>query len=448
MKKKFISCFLLLLIGIILTSCGLSKEVVISFNPYKKQYTQSELALISNDSFVSLNRINFPNLNKETYNVKKEYIDSILNFSFDIYKRIDKTKNMFFSPMGLYSVLSIVSLACNIPEINNVFDQVLYQTKEERNNNYADFYKSNYFVNEDGTVQFYNGVFSTNKYEANHDFISLLTKYYCEAYSMNFYNDQDVNKMLEWIDKRVQSEKFLNKKDLEIDETTAMFIINTLYFNNKWANSFATSKTKEGPFYLNNNEQIQTNYMHHSYLGLAYDYGTYLSVYDYYKNGYSVQYLISKDHKDNIFELLGDYNFLIEDENKRILSSENEDYLIINLDVPKFKNECLINFNDILIELGLDIIFDENSHSLDGAFSNLPIDYSTYLSYVKQKNIVSFSEDGTEIKSTTYAMVGNMSSAPIYRDTINVTLDNPFIYIIYDENHIPLYIGNLNNPNE
>jgi serine protease inhibitor len=68
-----------------------------------------------------------------------------------------------------------------------------------------------------------------------------------------------------------------------------------------------------------------------------------------------------------------------------------------------------------------------------------------FISECKQKNKVSFNEDGTTIKSVTWTGFGAGSAGPM-PDGIEVQLNQPFIYVIYDENDLPLYVGNVVNP--
>lgn len=444
MKKVFMSFILIIFISISLMGCSCRQTS--RFKSYKKNYSLSELKMIASDSFKKINDIEYPDKEIEKVKISQDYLDAIINFSYNIYCNLNGN-NVSFAPMGLYTALSIASLACNNDDINSKIDQVLGIGKARRNNNYPNFYKSNYFVNEYGTVQMYNGLFSTNEYEINSDFIKELTNYYCEAYSMNFANDSDINKMLDWIDNHVQEKSFLKKSDLEISKDTVMYIFNTLYFNNKWANSFITSSTYNDQFFLSNDEKTDALFMTHSYPGTCYDYGTYLSAYDRYSNGYKIQYLVPKDLNDSIYDLVKDHNFLIEDEDKLLIDKEGGSGLIINLSVPKFENECLINFKEILKNIGLGILFDEYSHAFDYAYKNL--NESIYLSVVKQKNKITFSEDGTIVKSVTVSGMAKSTGArfTVYLDTIDIKLDRPFIYVIYDRNNTPIYMGNLDNPN-
>ena len=49
------------------------------------------------------------------------------------------------------------------------------------------------------------------------------------------------------------------------------------------------------------------------------------------------------------------------------------------------------------------------------------------------------------IKSVSYG-AGNKAESTL--DGYNIQLNKPFIYIIYDVNDVPIYVGNMVNPNK
>lgn len=447
--KKLLTSLVLITFFVLLGSCGLPYETS-RYEAYKKSYTRSEIATIDQDTFKKLNNITFPSLALEKNGVNGEYILAVRNFANNVYQHLEKTDNFSFSPMGLYAVLSIMSMGCSNPEYNELIDQLLCANKATRNRNYASFYKNNYFARDTGTTQIYNGLFTTNQYELNNSFLSKLADYYCEAYELDFNKDADVEQVLDWVNSRVQEPGFLKRADLVIDEETVMIIFNTLYFNNKWQKTFMTSSTYPDDFYLQNGNTVTAQYMRHSYRGDVYDYDKYISAYDYYYNGYKVQYLTSKDVNDSIYDLIKNVNFLIEDETKRLTPSnlDYQDNIIINLSVPRFESECKLDFKSVLTELGLGVIFDRFSYAFNDAYTGLDSDTSIYLQYIKQKNKVSFNEDGTIVKSVTYGSLGAAESEPRVYDTIDIKLDSSFIYVIYDADNIPLYIGHVDNPSK
>ena len=105
-----------------------------------------------------------------------------------------------------------------------------------------------------------------------------------------------------------------------------------------------------------------------------------------------------------------------------------------------------MDFSDVLKDCGLSYLFEENSHSFNYAFPDLGASESVHLKFVKQKNKVAFSEDGTTIKSVTMSAEMPTSVGPMEIITVDVNLNKPFIYVIYDSNDLPIYVGHLDKP--
>ncbi len=433
------------------TSCiflpGTRTETKIS--TYKKTYTVQELKQIEANSFKKLNEVSYPDAFRRTvYPVSEEYRAAMYDFALNVYRHRGEDKNFSFSPLGLYTNLSLSALASDNEVALAALDGVLGMTKETRKADFVNMYKTNYFCNENGTVQQYNASFQSNRWGYNRAYTDSLTEHYAEAYQVDFNADAGVNKILEWVDGKTGEKDFLKKDDLAITEDTAMMIFSTLLFDNKWATTYFESNSEEGTFRSATGDQKAT-FMSHTYLGDCYDYGEYIACYDYYRNGMKIKYLTPKAEDGDIFALTAGADLLRDDEKCKILpprAAEDEYYreedLIVHLTMPRFSSECMVDFSEPLKEMGLSYLFEKDNKSFNYAFTGLDEDTSMYLSFVKQKNKVAFSEEGTLIKSVTFAMTGATSAGPM-RDGIDIKLDHPFIYVVYDANDLPLYIGNV-----
>lgn len=407
-----------------------------SVKEIKKRYSINEVNLINNSSFNKLNNIEYPNGNGEFYAVSKKYQNSVKDFAYNVFKNLETNDDNFsFSPLSLYSNLNIISLASNNENVIKDIDQVLGMNEDERKDNFKKMYQTNYFSNEQGTIQMYNAVFQSNKWDYNQEFIVQLSDYYAEAYSMDFNNEAAINMMLYWIDQRMSTDNFFSKEDLDIDEYTAIYFLSTLYFNNTWANKFLTNDTYEAKFKNIDGTSNKISYMNHKSFNDVYEYEDYYSIYDSYKNHLKIQYLLPKNEEQNIFDLLKDKNFLIED-----LTKIKEKY-IIDLSVPKFESTSAIDFTSTMKNIGLNSLFEP--HSIDGAFENIE-ENGFSLKWIKQKNKISFNESGTVIKSLTISAARNSEVMERF-DTLEINLNRPFVYVIYDANNLPLYIGSISN---
>ena len=118
---------------------------------------------------------------------------------------------------------------------------------------------------------------------------------------------------------------------------------------------------------------------------------------------------------------------------------------MINLSVPKFEIESKVDFIPTLEKMGLARLFDSGANSFGRMFTSLPDDARMHLTVVKQKNKISFDEEGTIIRTVTWSQMDGAAS-PGKMKTVGIKLDSPFLYIIYDANDLPLLLGSVVNP--
>ena len=305
---------------------------------------------------------------------------------------------------------------------------------------------ANSFATENSSIQLKNAAFFTNRFDYAPEYVEFLTRRYCEAYQIDFASE--AGKMVDWVNQAVYSKGFISPAFLETNDETALYLFSTLYFKNAWSHKFLKESNVKDSFYLADGTVIDATYMRHSYMAEHYyDYGSYISVKDYYFHGNaSVTYLVPKTEGD-IFALTSAANIFQEDEDKKV-TPEGHGFITVNLKAPKFETETEVDFASCFESLGFGDIFDRNIDSFHGAFTGEKAEgYNFYLQKIKQKNSVGWNEDGTIIKSVSMAMFGAGGAAPrTARDTLDVELNQPFIYIIKDVNDVPIFVGHMDNP--
>ena len=439
MRTMAISFVVIILIPVIFV-LSIFIEVDESPRIYDKSYSLSEKEKLDKETFKSLNSIKYPTklIRQE---ISEEYKNALINFTYNIDEKGNDKDNYSYSPMNLYSNLHLLSLGYKNEEMVKLFDEVLGIEASKRSAEYKKMYENNFKVNDDGTTQMYHGAFLSNGLDINEDYINSLTDNYVEAFSLDFTNDIDINLMLEWINNKMQDKNFFTKDDLYL-ENTIFYLFSALYFSQGWYRSFLNSDTYEDTFYMKDNQNKRVSYMHHTYSDEVYEYDKYFSFYDKYENGYRIQYVVSKDDDVSIDEAIKGQNIFIENpDNKKYIELGNTEYdsISIDLTVPKMDIKATIKFNDILKEMGLGLIFNRDNRNLDNVFND---DQEKGIEVIGQKNHVVFNEDGTIIKSLSFAGAGN-SSPGFYDDALKVKLDHPFIYVIYDYSGLPLFVGHV-----
>ena len=411
----------------------------------QKDYSFIELQNIALSSFISLNTIDYDSISAERRAVTDAYITAVNAFSDRLFSAClaqnNIEDNFSFSPIGVYEILHLLQLAGNSESVLSALTDVLGMNCNQAKGDFINAYLNDVFSNDDGTLQRYNGAFFTTENTVDATYLREIADRYVDAFQMDFSDADAVGQMVDWVNTRLHEEGFLKAQDLDLTDETAFVFFSTLFFDNRWATRFLTGETQQGIFY-GATEQT-ASYMRHSYHGSVYDYGEYVSCYDYYANGMSVKYFTPKSKDADIWTLLNGKSLFFDDEEKLVNTDDHS--LIVDLSVPKFSSESTYNFNAALDTMGLTELYLSAYHPLDKMFSDLLPDESIYLSFIKSKSKVSFSEDGTIIKSYVEAMGEKSNSiGPQRVDTYVIHLDSPFVYVIYDRSGLPLFVGNVN----
>ena len=446
----FVSSTLLAISAIPLSSCvWFHKEE--SVKEYKKSYRMNEIRVAEQNTFRKLNNVAFPNgqdpVRSNISDLEKEAYANFSNKTYHAIVDTSKKDNMSYATVGLYSLLNEMVGASSRASLTEDLNALLGMDEESRETFYAKLMKANSFASEDSTIQLKNGAFFDNFLGYSQNYVDYLTRLYCEAYVLDY--STEAGKMVEWVNQAVNSDGFIDTNFLELTEDSELYLFTTLYFKNMWANKYLEKNNIEDNFYLNDGSVVKTTFMKHSYMTDSYyDYDKYISLTDYYKGGTaSITYLIPKDSKDNIFELTKNVNIFEEDETK-IVRDDNEypETFMVNLTTPKFTLKTDLNFRSSLANLGFEDMFDSNIDSFSKAFDDPKLSqYNIYLSVIKQRNEVEFNEDGTIVKSVSMASMAKEYAMRI-GNTLDVNLNQPFIYIIRDINGTPIFVGHVDNP--
>ncbi len=446
-----VACFLLVVAGVYCIATGTRFDKVASVKKMLDNYSLLEKQKIQQSSFRLLNEIDYGNGERKETKVSSAFQKAVTSFSQSLYDADSlEDHNAIISPVGLYANLDILSLGSD-EMTKGDFDRVLGLSAEERERNYRDMIDANFFKAEKGTSQLRQGMFFSGDhgFEVNSAYLDELTSHRVEAFSLSFYNDSDVNKMVEWVNFYTNGGLSFSKDDLALfPEGNPMintFILYTaFYFNHKWQSTFNQADNYEDSFYLLSGETVEATYLNHKTITDVYDYDDYVAFYDYYANGIKIKYYVPKEKSGSnakspsIFEILKGKNFLKEDENKKRMT-------YVDLSLPKFSYRYQKSFKEILGNLGLSNAFDTDKSAFGPMFSKNPNDYNIYLGDLRQNNKVTFSEDGTEVISLTISQ-GFTGGDPGEKEVYKIVLNQPFIYGIYDQNDLPIFLGQVTNP--
>jgi serine protease inhibitor len=439
---------LLLVAAIAITIVVTNRRDITSFNSKMFDFSIEEKAQVASQSFAPLNKITYPSSTVGSLSISDEYKDSVTSFASKLYTALDERNiNTCYSPLALYAGLDILSGGAN-EEASSELDSVLGLTKEKRKAQWNHMYKANYYSSSSGTTQMHNGFFLTNDYgmTISDSYLADLTSRYVEAYSLDFHKEDDVSKMLSWVDSKTKENGFISKDSLNIFPATdttninVFYLFSTLYFQANWKSTYDGDKTVQDLFYKADGSKVTTEYLRHTTETIYHEYADYVSCMDYYFNGTSIEYFVPKKVEDSIFIILEDKDFLNEDSSTATTS-------YVGLSLPKFTYDVKTDFSSTINKLGLSSLSDSDKKPFNNLLKTNPNNYSAYLGYVKQRNIVSFTEEGSTIKTGSVFAGFGAGSAGNDGYGYEVNLNQPFVYVIRDSNNLPLYLGQFSSPN-
>ena len=381
---------------------------------YLKPYTYEKYISYKNKYF---------NLKKEYYqkggNLNKEIGYANNKLGVNLFNKMDNN-NIIFSPLSITFALALIHLAAkgnSNKELTYLFNHK-YKLEE---------LKQIYKIFNNDIIKITNVCLINKKKNINKEYLDAI-KNLCLV-SLDDFNEKNiiVNKINNYVKNNTNGliKNVITNND--IDQSTLLILINTIYFKSEFLNKFNKNNTEKMLFKGNISKMVDTMKQ--------------INVFPYYEN--KDTQIIEMLYKDNLYAM----GLILPKKNGIIPKlSINETLELINnlkkneieLFLPKFKQRKNIKLIPILQKLGVKDIFDNNAN-LAG------ISKEMYVSNIIHEAIIIVDEIGTEATATTI-IVGREITIISQSKPKLFQADHPFIYYI---RHMPtnifLFYGVLNN---
>ncbi len=406
-------------------------------------YSEAQMDILDSATFRALNSISYDPDRQYTRIDDEAFIASVDSFAYAVFSKMSLTKNGLFSPLGLYMNMDMAYLAVGeeFTELRDNLDALLGGTSYSRGKNISLALRNNYHVSQTGhnvsNVQMRQAAFVDHGREVSGDFVSEATKRRAEVYTADLQSPEDLSKIARWASEAVMEENYLLPSDFSTDQYSVLLLLTSLSFESQWDITFAKEDNVDSRFYPLGGGPIETTFMSHDLSTYYYQGEGFVSFSDYYRSGYSIQYFVPNDLEDHILDLLP-ADFL------SISPREEGEYGYVRLYAPRFELVSTNDFTGVLRSLGLSGLYGDTGRDVLSGIYEAGAGLESRLVSTKQKNTISFTEDGTKASSLTWSL-GAGSTAPGGNGD-EVWLNQPFVYCIRDLDGLPLMLGYLAVP--
>ncbi|MBR5712075.1 MAG: serpin family protein [Lachnospiraceae bacterium] len=350
-------------------------------------------------------------------------------FAYNLFAKcaIGEDKSCLISPYSVYSVLSMLANGAG-GDTAAQMNALLGLTDNSRNA-YLAAWKKQLTGSEGTEFTDSNAIFVRKDLSKSvrKDFLSVCGDYYRAQVFAAEMNEDALNAINEWVSEHTKKRipKILDR----LDGNTAMVLLNAITLDAKWSLPFEEYKTtKDTSFYHEDGTVSKVEMLHgdadslyleNDYLTgcvKSYDNGEYRYIALLPKQGVSLEDVVSKLSPEMVDGLL-----------------KNAEKASVLLSIPKYSCEYEKELNEVLSELGMGNAFT-NDADFSGLFDGR---IDVHVDEVIHKTQLTLDAEGTTAAAAT-AVVMKLSMALAGK---SIKLDRPFVYMIVDQNNLPMFIG-------
>ncbi len=378
----------------------------------------------------------------------EELSETVNNFNWNYFSKLDKDKNIFYSPYSIAAAFSIVANGATgrtQREILNALSTKNIQTLNYGFKNFRAVMEENY---SDGTILKEADLILIDKNFTgngiNSNFQDSVEEFYnAQIDTADFGGNLDGEKerIKNWVAEN--TDNFISDYKSAAGIDTVLDLLNVIYFKGKWVNPFDAEKTWKSNFTNNDGSKSKVQMMAQSFKNKIRYYADekFMAIEIPYEKNFAAMYVILPRNEDalNVAELWdaekNSYkeNFLANLKAAPIFNGTIEVF------IPKFELDIKNKLNEDLQRMGIRRAFNDNAE-----FSNIIKRTQLKISNATHQAKIKVDEEGTEAAAVTeITMTKTTAAAPSRR--IYFRADRPFLFVIRDvQSEIDLFTGAVN----
>lgn len=340
------------------------------------------------------------------------------------------SENRVYSPISLYAALSMLTEMTDGETKRQVMALLGAADSETLRQTVRDLWLSAYIDDGKSVCRLANGAFLRESADVKQEAVDALVDwYYASTYRVPMGTEESDKAIAGWLNQNTGGLLSEETGNIRTDGNDLLRLYNTIYYKSSWRDAFESSRTREDVFTAANGAKQKTEFMHRTESG-SYRKG----------EGYTAA-LRSLNYGRMVF-VLPDEGVTPESllQRQGLLTELTGDYNAAELvwSVPKFDVKSSTELNGVLQALGVTDAFD----MAEADFTPLT-DNGAFLSSAMQAARVKIDEEGVEAAAYTELVCADSAMMEV-PPTVEMDLDRPFLFVIFDNSNVPLFVGTVN----
>lgn len=377
--------------------------------------------------------------------ITEELSSATNNFTLDFlrasFNSASRQNNAILSPLSLYTVLAMVQQGAGGTtqnELNQVLHAQSTSTKEGFKSLIQDLKRSRPTVE----LQFANKLFLKSGLNILPDFKNVSVEdFQSDIEAVDFSQAEAAAQTINsWVSENThQRIRDLITSD-KITPSTAMLLLNAVFFSGKWDTPFSEGATVQQEFVMLGGETKNAPTMHYSRKILRAGHCSCVNakfVHLPFEGSEFSMLLVVPDERDGLNNVV---NNLPGEKLSSFIKLSDRRY--VKLELPKFKFETTSELKDTLQVMGLHDIFTDSAN-LNGISGG-----SLKVTDARQKAEIEVDEHGAKASAATAIGISFASALIIpSEELLEIKADHPFLFFIVDNtNKVPLFSGWVGQP--
>lgn len=340
------------------------------------------------------------------------------------------SENRVYSPISLYAALAMLTEVTDGSTKQQVMDLLGAADSEALRKTVHDLWVSVYTDDGKSVCRLANAAFLRENAEVKQEAVDTLADWhFASTYRVPMGTEEADKAIAGWLNQNTGGLLSEEAGNIRTEADNLLRLYNTIYYKSSWRDAFQSGDTKQDTFTAAGGAKQKTDFMHIT------DDGSYRR-----GDGYTASYRRLR---------LGTMTFVLPDEGVTPESLLQREGFLTDLSgeysaakvvwsVPKFDVKSSTELNEVLQALGVTDAFDMT----EADFTPLT-DNGAFLSSAMQAARVKIDEEGVEAAAYTELVCADSAMMEV-PPTVEMDLDRPFLFVIFDYNNIPLFVGTVN----